>query len=72
MIVEPLLLIFDLSLKPRFRVNQAHFNNQKSSTINRQSMQRRVFIESGMSLLLDPGSHSGILDRMPVRRFDLS
>ena len=36
------LRIFDLSMKPSTRAKQAHFNNRKSTIINRQSMQRRV------------------------------
>jgi hypothetical protein len=34
MIVDSGLLIFDLSLKPSFSAQQAHFKNQQSSIVN--------------------------------------
>jgi integrase len=44
MIVDQQLLIFDLSLKLSFCASQAHFNNQKSTNINRQSIQRSAIM----------------------------
>jgi len=42
MIVDRGFLISDLSLKPSARAKQAHFNNQKSTIANRQSIRRSV------------------------------
>jgi len=45
MIVEFRLLISDVSLKMSARAEQAHFNNQKSTLINRQSNQTSVAVQ---------------------------
>jgi len=42
MIVDRGFLISDLSLRLSIRTKQAHFNNQKSTIVNRQSIRRSV------------------------------
>jgi len=49
MIVDSGFLIFDRSLKPSFSAQQAHFNNQKSTILNRQSMQRSAVLQESQS-----------------------